>query len=41
MKKVYISPEAQEIRIDDVITASSLTVEAEGNGLSIDFGDLL
>ena len=41
MKKVYISPELSEIKIDDVIAASELKVENEGQGLSLDFEDLL
>ena len=41
MKKNYTSPELYEIKVEDVIAASVLTVEKEGNGLSLDFEDLL
>ena len=36
-----MSPELYEIKVEDVITVSQLKVEDEGNGLSMDFSDLL
>lgn len=41
MKKNYTSPELYEIKVEDVIAASELKVENEGDGLSMDFSDLL
>lgn len=41
MKKIYISPELSEIKVEDVITASVLTVEPEGAGTSLNYQDLI
>jgi hypothetical protein len=40
MKKNYVSPELYEIKVEDVIAASVLSVENEGNGLSLDYSEL-
>ena len=41
MKKTYIAPEMKEIMIEDVITVSVLKTEPNGDGLEINFDDLL
>ena len=41
MKKNYTSPELYEIKVEDVIAVSELKVENEGDGLSLDFSQLL
>ena len=41
MKKNYTSPELYEIKVEDVIAASELKVANEGDGLSIDYDELV
>jgi hypothetical protein len=41
MKKIYSSPDFYEIKLDDVIAASELKIENAGEGLSLDFSELL
>ena len=41
MKKFYTSPDFYEIKLDDVIAASELKLENSGDGLSLDFSELL
>ena len=41
MKKNYTSPELYEIKVEDVIAASVLNVSEEGDGLSMNYNELL
>ena len=40
MKRVYIFPEFSEIKIEDIIAASTLKVLDEGDGESVDYNEL-